>query len=100
MKENGLKINEVGMDLSSIRMATRTRATIFIINRMEKGHIIGQMEKYSKENGSRDASMVLGYGSVRMARLIWVSGKTIKSTAMACIFGRMVTNMKENGKIR
>ena len=100
MKENGLKITEADMDLSFIRMGTLTRATIFTINLMEKEPIIGRMEKYSKENGSRDASMVSVYGSVRTARHIWVSGKTIKSTVMACIFGRTVTNMKENGRIR
>ena len=100
MKENGLKINEVGMDLSFIRMGTLTKATIFATNLMEKEPIIGRMEKCSKENGSRDASMVSVYGSVRTARHIWVSGKTIKSMVMACIFGRTATNMKENGRIR
>ena len=38
-------------------------------------------------------------GKESLVIAIWVSGKILKRTAMACINGKMVTDMKEAGTI-
>ena len=58
MKVIGLKIKDMEMDLSDIRMETFIRENFKIINPMEREFIIGAIMKSMMENGKMDASMV------------------------------------------
>lgn len=51
MKVSGLKINDMEMDLSDIRMETYIRESFKIINPMVKEFIIGTIMKSMMENG-------------------------------------------------
>ena len=58
MKVIGLKIKDMEMDLSDIKMETFIRENFKIINPMEREFIIGAIMKSMMENGKMDASMV------------------------------------------
>ena len=58
MKVIGLKIKDMEMDLSDIRMETFIRDNFRIINPMEREFIIGAIMKSMMENGKMDSSMV------------------------------------------
>jgi hypothetical protein len=66
---------------------------------MEKEYTCGAMEKFTMVNGKMALKKAMVYGKVFLEILILENGRIAKPTVMECINGKMVTGMKESGKI-
>lgn len=99
MKENGYTTREKVEDLKNTQMEITMKENFIKIKHMARVCINGGMERSTMVNGIWELRKVMVYGEGSKVIVILESGKIVRQKVMECIYGRMVTSMKENGLI-
>ena len=99
MKDNGKMMKEVAKVTKGIKVETHTMVNSLTTKLMEEGFTNGKRERFMMENGRMGRKMVMVYGEESLEIATLESGKTVKQKVMECMFGKMVINMKESGRI-
>jgi hypothetical protein len=60
-----------------------------------KGNILGPMENFTRDNGTKDLNLVMVFGKAKMSTS--ENGKKISLTALESILGQMEISMKVSG---
>ena len=83
--------------MKDILMGIRMRVTSSMEKPTAKASIIGQMGKFTTENGKRVSKTDTECGEVYLVIVIWVNGSRVKLMVTVSINGKTVIDMKDHG---
>ena len=96
IKENGLMIINMDLEVKSFLIIMSIEEIIILINLMEMELIFGAMDRDMMDSGSMDSNMALVCGEDRKEILIRDSGNLENQMDMECIHGPTEIPIKEN----